>query len=84
MQQFALQSNLSDQAPPFLETRRFVSSEAPRLPLAGCTEQACRCRYVHYEERRERDRRHAYSQSIASAPAAVERERRSGLNRRQS
>ena len=84
VQQLAIQSSLSAQAPPLMETRRFLSSEAPLLPLAGCTEQYCQCRYVHYEDRRERDRRHTYSQSIASAPASVGRERRSGTNRRQS
>jgi hypothetical protein len=80
MQQFALQTNLSNQAPPFLETQRFWSNEAPLLPLAGCAEEYCQCRYVHYEDRRERDRRHAYGQSVASTPAFVGRERRSGTH----
>ena len=84
VKQFAIQPTLSTQAPPFLETQRFLSSEAPLLPLAGCTEKACQCRYVHYADRRERDRRHPYDPFLASAPAFVGRERRSGTPRRQS
>ena len=37
VKQFAIQPTLSTQTPLFLETRRFLSSEAPLLPLAGCT-----------------------------------------------
>jgi hypothetical protein len=82
VKQFAIQPTLSTQAPPFLETRRFLSSEAPLLPLAGCTEKTCQCRYVHYADRRERDRRHPYDPFLASAPAFAGRERRSGTPRR--
>ena len=30
----------------------FLAREAPRLPLAECTEQECRCKYIHLEDRR--------------------------------
>ena len=37
---------------------RFLASEAPKLPLAGCTAKTCRCRYLHHVDRRtEADRR---------------------------
>ncbi len=40
------------------EGQRFLSSSAPMLPLDGCTETKCRCRYVHHDDRRaRRDRR---------------------------
>ena len=84
VKQFPMQPTLSTQAPPFLETRRFLSSEAPLLPLAGCTETSCQCRYVHYADRREQDRRSTYVRSGTSAPAFMGRERRSGTDRRQS
>ena len=84
VKQFPIQPNLSTQAPPFLETRRFLSSEAPLLPLTGCTETSCQCRYVHYADRREQDRRSTYVRSGTSAPAFMGRERRSGTDRRQS
>lgn len=38
--------------------RRFLSAEAPLLPLPTCDAAACRCQYVHHEDRRaESDRR---------------------------
>lgn len=38
--------------------QRFLSTEAPMLPLDGCTQAVCRCRYVHHSDRRaKRDRR---------------------------
>lgn len=36
---------------------RFLAAEAPTIPLSGCTEQACRCIYVHFDDRRAIDRR---------------------------
>lgn len=32
--------------------QRFLSKEAPRLPLKDCTESQCTCRYRHFEDRR--------------------------------
>src|SRR4029077_9286156 len=37
--------------------RRFLSSEAPTLPLTGCDSKACHCHYVHYDDRRRSVRR---------------------------
>ena len=38
--------------------QRYLSAEAPPLPLPGCTSVDCQCRYVHYADRRTRkDRR---------------------------
>lgn len=38
--------------------RRFLSRDAPRLPLRECTRQAnCRCTYRHYADRRAGPRR---------------------------
>lgn len=48
---------LSDRPLLYLETRRILVGEAPLLPLPYCTVTRCLCRYVHYEDRRERDRR---------------------------
>jgi hypothetical protein len=40
------------------EGQRFLSTEAPMLPLVGCTQTSCQCRYVHHDDRRlKRDRR---------------------------
>jgi len=32
--------------------KRFLSREAPRLPLPECGNPECRCRYQHYDDRR--------------------------------
>ena len=39
--------------------QRFLTSEAPTLPLEKCTAEKCNCRYVHHTDRRRgtRDRR---------------------------
>ena len=43
-----------------LGSRRFLSEEAPLLPLAECSNpQGCRCVYEHFDERRDNLRREA-------------------------
>ncbi len=37
--------------------KRFLSAEAPRLPLADCDVKRCDCRYRHYADRRGSPRR---------------------------
>jgi hypothetical protein len=36
---------------------RFLSGEAPQIPLPGCDAAHCSCRYVHHKDRRHQDRR---------------------------
>jgi hypothetical protein len=38
---------------------RFLSSQAPSLPLEGCEMRKCSCHYRHHEDRRRRLRRAA-------------------------
>jgi hypothetical protein len=40
-----------------LSDRRFLSREAPALPLPGCDSGRCQCRYEHYDDRRKGLRR---------------------------
>ena len=40
-----------------LEERRFLSREAPVLPLRKCDRAKCECRYEHYDDRRKGPRR---------------------------
>jgi hypothetical protein len=41
-----------------LEDQRFLSTEAPRLPVEGCTSpRQCNCRYQHHTDRRDDARR---------------------------
>lgn len=62
---------------------RYLSSEAPGLPVSGCTEQQCACSYIHHDDRREDDRRNPYGQ-WTNLPHGMERERRSRTDRRAS
>ena len=62
-----------------LEGRRYLSSAAPMLPLKGCTQPKCQCRYVHYQDRRSaRDRRN----NFANPHAHKMNDRRDGGGRR--
>lgn len=40
--------------------KRFLSSEAPPIPLPNCSQKQCSCVYVHYEDRRVGQRRDGY------------------------
>lgn len=64
-----------------LAGRRFLSREAPPLPLPGCTAQSCRCRYIHHADRRAEDRRFPFGVRKRSE-AMVATERRRGERRR--
>jgi hypothetical protein len=66
-----------------LGNARFLSGEAPGLPVPGCSEQHCTCSYVHHDDRRDDDRRNPYGQ-WANLPLTIKRERRSRTERRQS
>jgi len=61
------------------EGRRYLSTAAPMLPLNGCTNASCQCRYQHHEDRRmQRDRR----VNFANPHAHKMSDRRSGGGRR--
>jgi hypothetical protein len=62
------------------EGRRYLSSAAPMLPLKGCTNATCQCRYVHHDDRRasSRDRR----VNFANPHAHMMTDRRAGGGRR--
>jgi hypothetical protein len=65
-----------------LKGRRFLSAEAPRLPLAECAYAAsCRCVYRKYADRREGPRREDDETGVRRS-GAVEQERRRRGGRR--
>jgi hypothetical protein len=67
-----------------LRQRRYLSREAPRLPLADCTNPAgCHCRYRHFEDRRDGPRRDAET-GASGIRRAPDVNRRSGRGRRSS
>jgi hypothetical protein len=51
--------------------QRFLSSEAPPLPLKSCTSEKCHCVYIHHSDRRAgTDRRviHESEEAFLSSP----------------
>ena len=66
------------------KNRRWLSREAPMLPLPGCTRpDTCRCTYQHHDDRRAGGRR-AQDVDAFARPPQVTNERRKLKNRRSS
>lgn len=63
-----------------LRMQRFLSREAPPLPLAACTVSPCRCSYRHHDDRRMKARR--VSDRIGQPPRYAGVERRAPTGRR--
>jgi len=62
--------------------RRWLSREAPMLPLPGCTHpDRCRCTYQHHEDRRTGGRRANEIDAFSRSPR-VGQERRTRKSRR--
>jgi len=57
--------------------KRFLSIDAPRLPLAGCDVRRCECKYRHYDDRRAGPRRQD-EKSGAPVPSKINRRARRG------
>lgn len=68
----------------FADTR-FLSAEAPRLPLSGCDQASCTCRFTHHADRRRRDdRRSPFQSSIGLVAVQKHGDRRRIKDRRRS
>jgi len=69
-----------------LKGRRFLSSEAPTLPLADCTLVDCQCHFVHHADRlAPRERRSELPRGTgADETGQFRTERRKGTDRRRS
>lgn len=69
-----------------MEGRRFLSTAAPRLPLAGCQALNCNCRFVHHKDRRSgQDRRSPFAPSgFGGGTGKYQQEKRKGKDRRAS
>lgn len=58
---------------------RYLSSEAPRIPLPGCDRTVCSCKYVHFKDRRAQQRRDTYlHEAYADGERRLERRKRVG------
>jgi hypothetical protein len=67
-----------------LSGRRFLSTEAPKLPLPGCTADNCTCRFIHHKDRRAgKDRRSPFGPAgFGPGTGNYESEQRKGEDRR--
>ena len=65
--------------------RRFLSTAAPRLPLADCDVAQCGCRFIHHNDRRcGKDRRSPFAAAgFGGGTGTFEQERRERPDRRQ-
>ena len=61
---------------------RFLSREAPRLPLPQCDVAACECRYVHHDDRRGDPRRASDGGRVKGGPPFAGPDRRTARNDR--
>jgi hypothetical protein len=68
-----------------LSGRRFLSSAAPRLPLADCDAAQCGCRFLHHEDRRSgKDRRSPFAAAgSGGGTGSFQQERRERPDRRE-
>jgi hypothetical protein len=57
--------------------KRFLSSEAPRLPLKQCDAARCNCKYRHFPDRRGEPRR-AEETGAANKPVQSNRRQKRG------
>lgn len=65
-----------------LSGQRFLSKDAPAIPLPACDAASCRCRYVHFEDRRQNDERRNLQPALLRVGGYGGPERRSGGERR--
>lgn len=66
-----------------LHGKRFLSPDAPTLPLAHCDAEHCRCRFVHHRDRRDgEDRRSPFQGGYGGSATRIERNRRRTADRR--
>ena len=62
-----------------LREQRFLSKDAPALPLPDCTDRnACRCGYRHFTGRRVGARRSSEDSGIEGRPPAVDQRKKRG------
>ena len=67
-----------------LAGRRFLSTDAPALPLSNCSSMQCNCVFKHHADRRSgKDRRSPFSPAgFSAATGNFEQEQRQGSDRR--
>jgi hypothetical protein len=68
-----------------IEGQRFLSSNAPRVPLPGCDASDCSCRFSHHPDRRTGDdRRTPYPPAVGLDPGSIGNDQRAEADRRRA
>lgn len=69
-----------------LHGKRFLSAEAPILPIQGCDQAHCECDYVHHDDRRYDNRRTdvGLQQAMYGQTGEVEHRSKTGHGRRKT
>ena len=62
--------------------KRYLSAEAPMLPLEKCDQQNCKCRFKHHDDRRHQQRRDPFSTAGIHTLYSGSSNRRLGGDRR--
>ena len=66
-----------------MDGKRFLSSAAPRLPLPECDVVDCKCKFIHFKDRRDsEDRRNTFGPSRSGGTGEHPEEHREGRDRR--
>lgn len=64
--------------------QRFLAVRAPSLPVAGCDQKKCGCRYLRHSDRRARsERRDLFARFGGFMPTKAAKERRAHSDRRE-
>jgi hypothetical protein len=67
-----------------MQGQRFLSDAAPLLPLKGCNQPHCQCKFAHHNDRRTGDeRRSPYPSALSRDTGIYRQEQRNSGDRRQ-
>ena len=69
-----------------MKGKRFLENETPPLPVIGCDNESCTCRYKNFEDRRDpdSDRRNTHGLKSSLHEHSGEQEKRDKNDRRRS
>ncbi|RKZ88491.1 MAG: hypothetical protein DRQ39_02400 [Gammaproteobacteria bacterium] len=65
-----------------IRDKRFLSHQAPMLPLADCNVKDCKCKFVHHNDRRSHDDRRFASVTMQNVFADKEKRENTKSDRR--
>jgi len=66
----------------YLKDKKFLSAQAPELPLSRCDISDCKCKYVYHKDRRDEDDRRFPSHIMEGVFSDKDKRTKSKLGRR--